>query len=368
VKPGTEIALVDSAEGLLALADGWDALVRAAPRPSPFLLHDWVVEWWRYLADGRSLAIGVARRDGVLVGLLPLCVRRRLGVRVAEFLGGHESALADLLLAPGEDADTGVALLAATRVAYDAADLFGLPAESRLQAAAPFGAMRMIERVSAPYLTMPDGFDEVYRERTSSKTRNTHKRRLRQLEALGEVTFRVVRDPAELPAALTEAQRLHELRWAGRPDRSEFVTPNGLLFHRAALERLAPLDVVRIVLCELDKKAIAHHYYFALDGRMIVHCLAFDPALGHMSVGLLTNLETLRAASEEGLETVEFLGGDERYKLELADGLAPLYQAIGLARGPRGVAVSSSRRAAIDLRVRLRDSPTARKIYERVAR
>ena len=368
MKAGLEITVADSAEGLAALADGWDALVRAAPRPSPFLLHGWVVEWWRHLADGRSLAVGVARRDGVLVGLLPLCVRRRLGVRVAEFLGGHESALADLLLAPGEDPMTGAALLQATRDLYDAADLSGLPASSRLQAAAPDGALRMIERVSAPYLTMAGGFDEVYRARTSSKTRNTHKRRLRQLEQLGAVQFRVVRDPAQLLAALTEAQRLHELRWAGRPDRSEFTTPRGRVFHRAALEQLAPLDVVRIVLCELDGRAIAHHYYFALDGRMVVHCLAFDPALGHTSVGLLTNLEALRAAGDEGLTRVEFLGGDERYKLELADGLAPLYQAIGLARGPRGLAVSGSRRAAIDLRVRLRDSRTARRIYERVAR
>ncbi len=140
------------------------------------------------------------------------------------------------------------------------------------------------------------------------------------------------------------------------------------MFHRAALERLAPLDVIRIVLCELDGAAIAHHYYFALDGRMVVHCLAFDPAYANASVGLLTNLETLRAASEEGLTAVEFLGGDERYKLELADGLAPLHQAIGLARGPGGRAVAGSRRAAIDLRVRLRDSATARRIYGRVAR
>jgi CelD/BcsL family acetyltransferase involved in cellulose biosynthesis len=362
-----ELAVVEHEDELAALA-GWDDLVRGAPRPSPFLLHGWVVEWWRHLAAGRSLAVGVARRDGVLVGVLPLCVRRRLGVRVGEFLGGHESALADLLLAAGEPPSTAADLLTATRRHVDVIDLFGLPGESRLAAAAPSGSLRLIERVSAPYLTMPEGFEAVYRERTSSKTRNTHKRRRRQLDELGDVRFRVVRDPAELPAALAEAQRLHALRWQGRPDQSEFVTPAGREFHRAALERLAPLDVIRIVLCELDGVPIAHHYYFALDGRMVVHCLAFDPAYGNASVGLLTNLETLRAAGDEGLTAVEFLGGDERYKHELADGVAPLYQAIGLARGPGGHAVAGSRRAAIDLRVRLRESPTARRIYERVAR
>ena len=199
-------------------------------------------------------------------------------------------------------------------------------------------------------MTMPDGFEARYVERTSSKTRNTHRRRRKQLDALGDVRFRVARAPEELEPALAEAQRLHALRWEGRPDQSEFTSERGRPFHLAAIRRLAPLDTVRIVLCELDGVAIAHHYYFALEGRMIVHCLAFDPAYQEVSVGLTTNLETLRAASAEGLTTVEFLGGDERYKLELADGMAPLYQGLGLARGVRGTGAVVARRAMIDLR------------------
>ena len=294
-------------------------------------------------------------------------MKRRSGVRVAEFLGGHESALADLLLAPGEAATTATALLQATRPAFDAVDLFGLPGDSALARTAGGDALRLIERVAAPYMTMPDGFEARYVERTSSKTRNTHRRRRRQLDALGEVEFRVARTPAELEPALREAQRLHALRWEGRPDQSEFATERGRPFHLAAIRRLAPLDTVRIVLCELDGLAIAHHYYFALEGRMIVHCLAFDPAYQEVSVGLTTNLETLRSASAEGLTAVEFLGGDERYKLELADGMAPLYQAIGLASGVRGAGAVAARRAMIDLRIRLRSSPRARRIYERLA-
>jgi CelD/BcsL family acetyltransferase involved in cellulose biosynthesis len=362
-----QVTLIADGPGLEALGAGWDDLVRGAPRPSPFLLHGWVAEWWRHFGDGRQLVVAAAHRDGRLVGVLPLCVRRRSGVRVAEFLSGHESALADLLLAPGEPAETGAALLAAARPGFDAVDLFGLPGESALARTAGDDALTLIERVAAPYMTMPEGFEARYVERTSSKTRNTHRRRRKQLDALGDVRFRVARAPEELEPALAEAQRLHALRWEGRPDQSEFTSERGRPFHLAAIRRLAPLDTVRIVLCELDGVAIAHHYYFALEGRMIVHCLAFDPAYQEVSVGLTTNLETLRAASAEGLTTVEFLGGDERYKLELADGMAPLYQGIGLARGVRGTGAVVARRAMIDLRIRLRSSPRARRIYERLA-
>ncbi len=360
------ISLVVDEPGLAALEPGWDDLVRAAARPSPFLLHGWVHEWWRHFGGGRRLAVAAAHRDDRLVGLFALCARRQAGVWVGEFLGAHESALADVLLAPSEPIQTASGLIAATRDSMGAVDLFGLPGDSVLMAAAPVGALWSVERVSAPTMTMPDGFEALYAERTSSKTRNTHRRRRKQLDALGEVRFRVARTADELVPALAEAQRLHALRWAGRPDLSEFTTVRGLPFHAAVVRRLAPLDIVRIVLCELDGRAIAHHYYFALDGRMVVHCLAFDPAYQDVSVGLTTNLETLRAASDEGLTRVEFLGGDERYKLELADGPAPLYQAIGLSRGAGGAAVTAARRAVIRLRLRLRSSARARRLYGRL--
>ena len=49
----------------------------------------------------------------------------------------------------------------------------------------------------------------------------------------------------------------------------------------------------------------------------------------------MNTLDAIEAAAAEGATRVEFLGGAERYKLELADRLEPLYQGLGL-RGSRG--------------------------------
>src|ERR671914_2052301 len=128
------VETISSEADFARLADSWDDLVRAMPRPSPFLLHGWLLQWWRHFGGGAELAVLVARRDGSLVGGLPLFVRSRHGIRVAEFLGGHESALADLLLAPGEDPATAGELassLVATPPVCDVADLYGLPSQSR---------------------------------------------------------------------------------------------------------------------------------------------------------------------------------------------------------------------------------------------
>ena len=226
-------------EALEALAADWDGLVLAMPRPSPFLLHGWVTEWWRQFGDGARLAVAVAHRDGRLVGALPLYVRRTGGLRVARFLGGHESALADLLLDPGEPADTAAGLVDAFRAhPFDYCDLFGLPGASLLGGVAG-PALPLVERVEAPVLLMPDGCEATYAQKTSSKKRNLHRRRLRQLGEVGEVEFVVGRTRDELEPLLEEAFDLHELRWAGGPTARRSAPTTGRVFHRAALRRLA---------------------------------------------------------------------------------------------------------------------------------
>jgi CelD/BcsL family acetyltransferase involved in cellulose biosynthesis len=364
LSPTTVVETVSSAAAFEGLEEEWDGLVCEMPRPSPFLLHAWLSEWWRHFGDGGTLAVHVARQDGRLLGALPLMVGRKRGTRVVRFMGGRQSVLADLLLA--SDADESVAGLLAGRLAtsdHHLVDLYGIPAGSRIVDALGSSSLEVIVRIEAPVLDLLPGWASVYEQRTSAKTRSLHRRRRRQLAALGRLEVSVARTPAELEEALEEAFRLHALRWAGRPDGSGFVTPTGVRFHRAVIHRLAELDVPRIVTLRLDGRAIAFHYFFAFQGCMYVHRLAFDPALSRYSPGLVNTLDTLQIASDEGLTRVEFLGGAERYKRELADRFEPLYQALGLASGVRGRASLEAELGVIRLRMRLKRSPRLRRLY-----
>jgi CelD/BcsL family acetyltransferase involved in cellulose biosynthesis len=360
---GIELHTIIDIDEFHGLRPEWDDLVRAMPRPSPFLLHTWLETWWRHYGDGASLAVHVVQRDGSLIGALPLLVRPRFGVSVASFIGGGQCALGDLLLARGADASVAQRLarrIAGSEAGY--ADLYGLPKSSRL-AEALGSSIEVVERVEAPVLDLTGGWDTVYSGKTSSKKRNLHRRRRRQLGELGRLEVVVARDPEALMLALEEAFRLHELRWDGRPDGSGFASAVGRRFHRSAVLRLAELDIPRIVLLTLDGRAIAFHYYFALEGRMYVHRLGFDPALARYSPGLVNTLDTIETAAAEGLTRVEFLGGAERYKLELADDFDPLCHGLGLARGLRARALVTAELGAIQLRLRLKQSPALRHLY-----
>jgi CelD/BcsL family acetyltransferase involved in cellulose biosynthesis len=362
----TELTLetISSETSFATLEGEWDVLVRSRPRPSPFLLHRWLVEWWRHYGEDGELAVHVARREGRLVGALPLCVRRRYGMRVLSFIGGDNSSLADLLVADGERPEVATAL--AERGAssgQDFAEFSGLPSGSRLLAELGASHLRLIERSEAPVLDLTAGWDEVYRTKLTSKKRNHYRRRRRQLAEAGRVEVEVARTETELERALDDAFGLHVLRWNGRPDGSGFATPVGRSFHQATIQALAALDLPRIVTLKLDGRPIAFHYYLVLEGRMYVYRIAFDPSFGRLSPGAINTLDAIETAAAEGATRVEFLGGAERYKLELADRLEPLYEAFGLAATLKGKAAVACRVGGIRLRKQLKRSPALRRFY-----
>jgi CelD/BcsL family acetyltransferase involved in cellulose biosynthesis len=351
--------ITDPAE-FAALRPEWDALVYAMRRPSPFLLHGWLLAWWLHHSDRGRLSVHVAREDGRLAGALPLFVQRRLGLRVARYLGGDAAALADVL---GADSSTADRLLdQAAGSGADFADLFGLPEASQVGE-----RLQLIVRAEAPVMDLGAGWEAAYRAKTSAKRRNLHRRRRRQLERLGAVTFDVARTHEELAPALEEAFRLHAARWRDRPEASGFATPRGRRFHRAALAALAPLGVPRIALLRVAGRPVACNYFFLLDGCMYFHELAFDPALARWSPGQVATLEAIAAAAAEGARRIEFLGGAERYKLELADRLEPLHQGLGLAATRRGRVAVAARVRAVDARRRLKETPVRSLYYEGLA-
>jgi CelD/BcsL family acetyltransferase involved in cellulose biosynthesis len=358
-----EIATVTDAAGFAALADGWDELVGAMARPAPFLLHAWLEEWWRHLSGDARLAVVAARREGRLVGALPLMIHRRLGVRTATFIGGSDSALADLLLAPGEPDATARALVDELRnLPFDLLDVFGLPAESHLARAAGED-LDVHERVEAPVMLMPEGFDTAYKAKRGSKRRAEHRRRMRRLQESGDAEFTIVRTIDELRPALEEGFRINGLRWEGRPDRSLFSTDAGHAFHRAVLPRLAELDMARILLLRSEGRVVAFQYWLAYRGSMISCRRAFDPSFSQFSPGLLTMLRALEDASEEGLTRVEFLGGPEPYKLEFCDGFEPMHQGLGFASGARGRVVGRAELGMLGLRRKVRHSESLHRLY-----
>jgi CelD/BcsL family acetyltransferase involved in cellulose biosynthesis len=358
--------VISSESAFAELSGTWDDLVRATPRPSPFLLHAWLLEWFRHYGGPSELAVQALFREGTLVAAFPLVHKRWRGLRVARFLGGEQSSLADLLLAPSEDETTAAALIERASSEHDFAELFGLGGDSRVARTAAPGRLHLFKRADAPVLDLTDDWEALYQAKVSAKRRSQYRRRLQQLEERGSVEFSLARSREELEPTLVDAFRLHALRWEAQQDGSGFATPTGVSFHRASLGALADRDVVRLMTMRFAGQAIAFALAFTLAGRLYGYRMAYDPSFARHSPGLLTLLELIASASHEGVRRVEFLGAADRFKLELADDLEPLHLGLGLAGTAQGRAVVTTRSTVLRLRGRLRRSAIARRAYDGV--
>ncbi|MHC4538794.1 MAG: GNAT family N-acetyltransferase, partial [Planctomycetota bacterium] len=80
----------DNFESLRGIQQEWDDCAQSAGSEI-FLTYDWCRVWWDYYGKGRDLRIYLFRRDGALVGILPLFFERiRLGlvsVRAGKIVG-----------------------------------------------------------------------------------------------------------------------------------------------------------------------------------------------------------------------------------------------------------------------------------------
>jgi CelD/BcsL family acetyltransferase involved in cellulose biosynthesis len=369
VSATTRIETLTHLDQLAPRAEQWDDLVRSAPRPSPFLLHDWIAEWWRHYGRSQdSLRIHVALRGDTLVGALPLCTRRRLGLRVTEFIGGTKAPLADLLLAPGEDGDTAAALADELSRGSDYIDLSGLRADSRIASVLPQGSLELIERIEAPVLEFGESWEDAYKARVSSKARSERRRHRRRLERLGPVEVLVARSAEELEARLAAASEIHRRRWRGRRETSGFDSKVGQAFRRAVLARLAPKGLPRLLTISVGGKTIAFSLHLVFERTVYGMTMGFDPEFAAYSPGTETLFCSLESAAADGAVRVEFLGAEAPYKRRLADRFEPLHEGIGLAGTARGRLAVEAVTRGIRARRRLKRFSTARRLYARVPR
>ncbi len=345
------VAIVRDIAGWDALEGEWKALFDASPTASPALRWEWQRDWWALYgpvcADARpgdeSLRIAAVRRDGRLIGLLPLYVNRGgtapFHVRRLMFLSTGEAEeeelcaeYPDLLHLPGE-AETCTALLRAAILQDPAADWDRLELEN-LSARSPlleWSADRSPVSVEARELgpgytaDLSRGF-EGYLESLSPNSRAQARKHLRKAEQAG-AAVEFARDPESAAPIFAELCRLHQSRWqtAGKPGCfgaarfEEFhfrQAMRGVASGEALLARLRWNDETLAVVCAYTAAAKCDFY---VSGAKL------QEVEGIKSPGILLHLLITKELCARGVEVYDYLAGDSRYKQQLTTGVEPRF-------------------------------------------
>jgi Acetyltransferase (GNAT) domain len=320
----------DASDILGRLKAEWEELWADA-RLSPFSSWAWMAAWFDSFGGDVVPIILTGRREGKLVGILPLVQDRRslLHWRITSLsMAGSRFGGADYLDTICRSGD----LAECTRsfVTYIDKDLAGVDEiefEQMPRDSATFGildefaekAERFIRfsqwNVSiCPQIGLTNWSDIL----SGSRRKTNFKRRLRSIEKMPGFEFRSVMSPDQISGAFERFLRLHDLRRedSGVSDLSGH--PQLVAFHRRALSLLSVAGQVRFDELWIDDRCCASIYGLVGGGTFYYYNAGFDPHFSNLSVGLVLLGLSIRAACERGDLTYDFLRGDESYKFDWA--------------------------------------------------
>ena len=324
--PDLKIEEVMTSAGLEALAPAWHELWERAPAATPFHAPAWLMPWWREIGGGQ-LRVLVARRDGRLVGLLPMYLQDAdeggkllpLGIAISDYFDGlfdddHGPAAADAMLQRLADCDD-----------WRRCELHPLRVGSPLlEARAPPGCRdEVVEFEPCLVLEVPAGARGV-REVVPSGMRAKFRQAERRAEHAGRISLETA-TAADLAEVLEAFFRLHETRWASRDEPGVLADPAIRAFHGTAAPLLLRSGLLRLHGLRLDGRIVAVVYALFAKGRGYCYLSGFDPEVGAISPGTLTVGHAIDQAVREGAREVDFLRGREGFKYRWGARERPCY-------------------------------------------
>ena len=323
----SELAVLeaDRWELLEPLQEEWNRLLAQSAGDTVFLRHEWLRLWWKHFGAGRRLAVFLARRGDRLVAALPLMEFRAsvagIPTTTLQSLTNYHSFRYNALCAPGEDAALEAiwSALRMRRRRWDVIRLEEVPADAPvldplLRAARrdgfPVGAWRGAE---VPYLRTERSWEE-YHSTLSRNVRANLRKRNRLLREKGEVRYRCVSAPEEVPEALRIGLPLERSGWKASQGSAIVSSPTLTSFYTEWAAVAAENGWLRLSFLGVAGTPVAFDFSALYGGRYYDLKMGYDPAWGRFSVGQVLKAEILCRCFESDTREYDFLGQSMRAK------------------------------------------------------
>jgi len=173
--------------------------------------------------------------------------------------------------------------------------------------------VRTLER--SPYLETGEGWDR-YEARLSSKLLRELRRRRRGLEARGALTLEVSDGTEGLDELLDEGFLVEGAAWKAARGSAIDSQPATRSFYREIAHWAAERGSLRLAFLRLDRTPLAFDYCLEESGIHYLVKTGYDPEYRAFAPGQLMRYLMIEKAFALGLDSYEFLGTDEQWKLE----------------------------------------------------
>jgi CelD/BcsL family acetyltransferase involved in cellulose biosynthesis len=162
-------------------------------------------------------------------------------------------------------------------------------------------------------MDLPNTWEE-YLDSLESKQRRDVERKMRQLETVAEVRFKVLSN-AEVGVA--ELATFFQMMTDSRRDKAQFLTEGMRSFFEKIAFAMSAYGLLRLAFLEVGVARVASILYFEYNDRIYLYNSGYMPQYAEMNVGLISKLYCIRQAVEERKKVFDFLKGPEVYKSRL---------------------------------------------------
>ncbi len=295
----------------------WAELLSRCPSNTIFVTPTWQRVWWECFGGEPGPQIISLYDDGEALGIAPIMSRND----TISFLGDTDLFdYHDFIVPAGREAAFHAALwhqlermewrtVDLTSLRQDSPTLQHLPALAKARG----HSVEVVEEAMSPVAALPPTWEE-YVAGLPKKHRHELKRKLRKLEAAGDVRQYVLDTPEQVCERMADFFRLHR---ASSPDKAEFMTEQRERFFRRIGAEFSARGQFRLELMELSRTVVASCINFDYRDSYLLYNSGYDPAFSHLSVGILNKALSIKEAIGAGKHFFDFLRGTERYKYNL---------------------------------------------------
>jgi CelD/BcsL family acetyltransferase involved in cellulose biosynthesis len=309
------------------LAEPWNGLLAHSATDVPFLRFEFLQSWWATLGGGEwpdgELAVAVGRsEDGGLAAALPLF---RTSVRPGALLVIGTAEIADYLdvVGPPSQLEPFVRSLLQAIARGEPAGIETLDVWNVLEASPGSRALAAIgiemgwsvERTRlkpCPLVDLDGGWD-AYLMRLEKKQRHELRRKMRRAQQTAGARFVRAGQGLDLAEATEAFLRLMVFDAA----KARFLTPSMHAMFQALVRSAAQAGWLRLEFLMVGDRPAAAAFCFDYGGRLLIYNSGMDPAYRELSPGWALVGHLIQAAAEEGKTAVDFMRGEEDYKIRL---------------------------------------------------
>jgi CelD/BcsL family acetyltransferase involved in cellulose biosynthesis len=290
-----------------------------------FTLPAWLEVWWQNFGNGADTYIRSVKQQEKVIGIAPLQIRQGL----ASIIGSVDVCdYQDFIVAPGSESYfynavlddllrqgvTGLHLETVRPDSSIATHLIPLARERQYPV-----EYRQVD-VSAD-IQLPSKWED-YLAGLEGKQRHEIKRKMRNLQEIGETSYLTISDKEAIPPAIETFLHMFP---ESRSDKARFMTDQMLAFFRSLSLALAGIGVLRFGVLKAGDKPVAMVMYFDYQKSIYLYNSAYDPAFKSMSVGVISKARCIQESIEQGKRKFDFLKGPEPYKYYLGGKEVALY-------------------------------------------